>query len=90
MRLDRHAAFARQEPTLKTPSDSPTHHLALWRRAVVWPLAALARLWAMTLRVSIPEEDFRIVTLQGQPTIFILWHNRLFVAAAPARRRPSR
>ena len=44
------------------------------------------RLWARTLRVSIPEEDLRIVTLQGQPTLFILWHNRLFIAADLARR----
>jgi lysophospholipid acyltransferase (LPLAT)-like uncharacterized protein len=40
----------------------------------------------MTLRVSIPEEDRRVVALQGQPTIFILWHNRLFIAAELARR----
>jgi lysophospholipid acyltransferase (LPLAT)-like uncharacterized protein len=86
MRLDSHAAIARQERTLNTPDDKPVHRLALWRRAAVWPLAALVRLWARTLRVSIPEEDRRIATLQGRPTIFVLWHNRLLIAADLARR----
>jgi lysophospholipid acyltransferase (LPLAT)-like uncharacterized protein len=40
----------------------------------------------MTLRVSMPEEDLRNVTLVGQPTLFILWHNRLFIAAEMVRR----
>jgi lysophospholipid acyltransferase (LPLAT)-like uncharacterized protein len=86
MRLDSPAAIARQERTLNIPDDRPAHRLALWRRAAVWPLAALVRLWARTLRVSIPEEDRRIVTLQGRPTIFVLWHNRLLIAADLARR----
>ena len=86
MRLDRYAAFGRQERTLNTTPERSVHWLPLWRRAAVWPLVAAFRLWARTLRVSIPEEDFRIVTLQGQPTIFVLWHNRLFIAADLARR----
>ncbi len=86
MRLDSHAPIARQERTLNTPAERPVHRLALWRRAAVWPLAAVVRLWARTLRVSIPEEDRRIVTLLGRPTIFVLWHNRLLIAADLARR----
>jgi lysophospholipid acyltransferase (LPLAT)-like uncharacterized protein len=40
----------------------------------------------MTIRISIPEEDRRVATLQGHPTIFILWHNRLFIAPELSRR----
>ena len=79
-------AICETRATLNTPPENPIHQLPLWRRIAVWPLAATVRLWARTLRVSIPEEDLRIVTLQGQPTLFILWHNRLFIAADLARR----
>jgi lysophospholipid acyltransferase (LPLAT)-like uncharacterized protein len=66
---------------LNTPPECPPDAVPLWRRVAVWPAAALIRLWWLTLRVDIPEEDLRVVTLQGEPTIFILWHNRLFMAA---------
>jgi len=62
------------------------HRVPLWRRAAVWPLAALVRLWWTTLRICVPDEDRRVVELQGQPTIFVLWHNRLFMAAEVVRR----
>jgi len=52
----------------------------------VWPLSALVRLWWRSLRVAVPEEDLRTICLQGEPTIFILWHNRLFMAGDMARR----
>lgn len=72
--------------TLNTPPDSLVHRLPLWRRAAVWPLWAVIRLWTGTLRISMPEEDLRNVTDLGQPTVFVLWHNRLFLAAEMARR----
>ncbi|HXN35147.1 MAG TPA: DUF374 domain-containing protein [Opitutaceae bacterium] len=53
---------------------------------VVWPLAALMRLWAMTIRLSIPEKDRRVISDTAQPTIFVLWHNRLFMVAEIVRR----
>jgi lysophospholipid acyltransferase (LPLAT)-like uncharacterized protein len=53
---------------------------------VVWPAAACMRLWAMTVRMSIPQEDLRVITDAGQPTIFVLWHNRLFMVAEIVRR----
>jgi lysophospholipid acyltransferase (LPLAT)-like uncharacterized protein len=53
---------------------------------VVWPAAACMRLWAMTVRMSIPEVDLRVITDAGQPTIFVLWHNRLFMVAEIVRR----
>jgi len=40
----------------------------------------------MTLRLEIPGEDLRNFTLLGEPIIFVLWHNRLFMAPEMARR----
>ncbi len=62
------------------------HLLPLWRRVAVWPLVAIVRLWSMTIRLSVPEEDLRNITLLGHPTLFVLWHNRLFLAPDIVRR----
>jgi len=57
----------------------------------VWPLAALVRLWAMSIRVRIPPEDQRALDAFTGPVVFALWHNRLFMAADMHRRiRPGR
>ena len=62
------------------------HRVSLWRRAAIWPVAAIIRLWWATIRVSVPEDDRRVVEFRGQPTIYVLWHNRLFMAADVVRR----
>jgi lysophospholipid acyltransferase (LPLAT)-like uncharacterized protein len=86
MRLDSHASIARQERTLNTTPNRHVHSVSLWRNLVVWPLAALMRLWAMTIRMSIPEADRAVICDTGGATIFILWHNRLFMVAEIVRR----
>ena len=58
----------------------------LWRSIAIWPVAAVVRLWWTTIRICISEEDRRIVELRGEPTIFVLWHNRLFMAAEVVHR----
>jgi lysophospholipid acyltransferase (LPLAT)-like uncharacterized protein len=40
----------------------------------------------MTVRMSIPDEDLGVIKDAGQPTIFVLWHNRLFMVAEIVRR----
>jgi hypothetical protein len=85
MRLDRHAPIARQDVSLNTPSDKHVHEFSIWRRAAVWPLAALVRLWSMTLRFEVAPRDREILT-RDEPILFILWHNRLFIAAELTRR----
>lgn len=67
------------------PTDVP-HGLAGWRRAVVWPLAVLVRLWGRTLRFEIAPEDLRNLSKRDEPVAFILWHNRLFMVAEIFRR----
>jgi lysophospholipid acyltransferase (LPLAT)-like uncharacterized protein len=71
---------------LNTPPETPSNGIPLWRRAAVWPVAAVIQLWWMTIRVQMPDEDLKVVTHQGEPTLFILWHNRLFMAADVVRR----
>jgi lysophospholipid acyltransferase (LPLAT)-like uncharacterized protein len=58
----------------------------MWRRIAIWPLAFFLRLWWRTVRVEIPEKDLAVVTQRGQPIIFVLWHNRLFMSPDFVRR----
>jgi lysophospholipid acyltransferase (LPLAT)-like uncharacterized protein len=58
----------------------------LWKRAAVWPLAAIMRLWWRTIRIEIAPGDLSVVTARDRPTLFVLWHNRLFMAADIVRR----
>lgn len=74
---------------LNTTPDLTQIGIPLWRRAAVWPVAVLIRLWWKTLRVSLPAEDLAVISLQGEPTLFVLWHNRLFMAADIVRRYRS-
>jgi lysophospholipid acyltransferase (LPLAT)-like uncharacterized protein len=67
------------------PKDTP-NGIPLWRRAAVWPLALVIRLWWTTIRVRMPAADRAVVRHGGEPTLFILWHNRLFMAADVVRR----
>ena len=53
---------------------------------MIWPLAAAVRLWLSTIRFEMPAGDLRTITLLGEPTLFILWHNRLFMTSEIFRR----
>ena len=46
----------------------------------------LVRLWLMTIRIRMSEQDLEAITLQGQPITFIIWHNRLLMTAEIVRR----
>lgn len=86
MRLDTYDRFARNMPLLNTPSQPTVHQLPRWKRALVWPLAFVVRLWTGSLRLEMPDEDRRVITSVEEPTLFILWHNRLFMAAEISHR----
>lgn len=67
------------------------HAVTGWRRVLLWPLAKLVRLWAMTLRFETTPEDVRNCAKCDVPVAFVLWHNRLFLATEIHRRyRPQR
>jgi lysophospholipid acyltransferase (LPLAT)-like uncharacterized protein len=65
--------------SLNTPREKSTSGVALWRRAAIWPVSAVLRLWWRTIRIEMPAEDLGVVTGRGRPVIFVLWHNRLFL-----------
>ncbi len=62
------------------------HDIGGWRRAAVWPLAFLLRLWGRTLRFELSDDDRRHLTKRDEPVAIVLWHNRLFLAAEIVRR----
>jgi lysophospholipid acyltransferase (LPLAT)-like uncharacterized protein len=54
------------------------HRIRGWRGVVLWPLVVFLRLWGRTLRVDTSGVDLSLLRPQGEPVIFLLWHNRLF------------
>ena len=62
------------------------HAIAGWRRALLWPLGLLVRLWCRTLRIEIDERSRAVMGRTESAAIFTLWHNRLFIAADLYRR----
>jgi len=62
------------------------HELSGWRRALLWPLGLLMRLWGMSLRFELSPADFQAYTKRDEPVAMVLWHNRLFLAAEIVRR----
>jgi lysophospholipid acyltransferase (LPLAT)-like uncharacterized protein len=60
--------------------------VAWWRRAAIWPVAVLLRTWWRTIRIDTEPSDLALISQQGQPVIFLLWHNRLFLTPEIVRR----
>jgi hypothetical protein len=69
-----------------SPPDPTVYQISGWRRAVLWPLAAIAKLWGSTLRFELTPECRALLEKNDQPIAFVLWHNRLFLAAEVYRR----
>lgn len=69
-----------------SPKYAAPHRIAGWRRAVLWPLGLLARLWGATLRFEIDPAERRTFEMRDEPVAFVLWHNRLFLVAEFHRR----
>ncbi len=67
-------------------ADTKVYEISGWRRVVLWPLAALAKAWGSTLRFDISDEHRAILEDDQEPLAFVLWHNRLFLAAEVYRR----
>lgn len=56
------------------------------RQLLLWPLAALVRLWGRTVRIEIAPDDEKRLRDTSEPTIIVCWHNRLFLSAEIYRR----
>jgi lysophospholipid acyltransferase (LPLAT)-like uncharacterized protein len=86
MRLDSTLQSARQEHPLNTETASGSGPKSAWRRAAIWPIALLMRLWWRTVHFAVEPADKRAICDTSRPTVFILWHNRLFLSADIIRR----
>ncbi len=76
-------------PDAAAPGDGEifVHEVGGWRRLALWPLAALLGAWARTLRLELNAESRANLERHGtEPVAFVLWHNRLFLAAEIFRR----
>jgi lysophospholipid acyltransferase (LPLAT)-like uncharacterized protein len=76
-------------PAAAVPGDGEifVHEVGGWRRLALWPLATLLRLWARTLRLELTAESRANLEHHGAaPVAFVMWHNRLFLAAEIFRR----
>jgi lysophospholipid acyltransferase (LPLAT)-like uncharacterized protein len=52
----------------------------------MWPLSLVLRLWWSTIRMEMAPADLAVITRQGHPILFVLWHNRLFMTPEIVRR----
>ena len=72
------------------PNPAPTgplvHEISGWRRALLWPLGLLLKIWGRSLRFELSPEDLKNYTKKDEPVAIVLWHNRLFLAAEIVRR----
>lgn len=57
---------------------------------MLWPAAALLRLWGRSLRFELDANDLRNVTKRDVPVAFVVWHNRLFLTPEIFRRYRGR
>lgn len=62
------------------------HRLSGWRRVALWPVAQLLKAWGATLRFEASPETLALLRRSDRPVAFVLWHNRLFLAAEVYRR----
>ncbi len=65
---------------------APVREIMGWRRALLWPLGVMLRLWGRSLRFDTTPADLAAYTKKDQPVAIVLWHNRLFLAAEIVRR----
>lgn len=57
-----------------------------WKRAVLWLLALMLRLWGRSLRFDADAATHARLAFADEPAALVIWHNRLFVSAEYFRR----
>ena len=62
------------------------HVIQGWKRALIWPIGLLVRLWTRSLRIEGTPEAVSNFSWHEQPVVIMLWHNRLFLASEVVRR----
>ncbi|MDB6166909.1 MAG: hypothetical protein JWQ83_2049 [Lacunisphaera sp.] len=71
---------------LQTEESASVNEVSGWRRALLWLLALLLRLWVRTLRFEADAETVARLSKSDEPIAFVLWHNRLFLSPEIFRR----
>lgn len=62
-----------------------------WKKLAARLAALLVRLWTATLHLQVSPATRQLFAHENQPTLFAVWHNRLFIAVAMSRTlRPHR
>lgn len=56
------------------------------QRIGLWFLGTLIKVWSMTVRIHIEEEDRSALARTDVPIALVIWHNRLFMGAEIVRR----
>ncbi|MGJ3241605.1 MAG: lysophospholipid acyltransferase family protein [Opitutales bacterium] len=69
-----------------TPRPRQVRALTGWRKGLMVLLGWVLRLWNRTLRYELSPEDRARIGNRSQPTLHILWHNRLFNVADAVHR----
>ncbi|MBC8009237.1 MAG: DUF374 domain-containing protein, partial [Burkholderiales bacterium] len=60
--------------------------LAGWKKCLALLAGLLIRVWTASLRIRVSDTTLRLASETSRPALFVLWHNRLFVAATISRR----
>ncbi|MEZ5275947.1 MAG: DUF374 domain-containing protein [Opitutaceae bacterium] len=56
------------------------------RRALLWCVSVLYRVWAATIRVEIDARSLACATYHEEPVVIIMWHSTLFMAPIAYKR----
>lgn len=70
------------QPGIDTTVYQPTG----FRRALLWFLSLLYRIWAASIRVEIDPRSRAAATFHEEPVVIIMWHSTLFMAPIAYRR----
>ena len=75
---------------LQTQDTAVINEVGGWKRAALWLLALLLRLWGRTLRFEADVATRDRLMMADEPAAIVLWHNRLFLSAEIFRRYRTR
>lgn len=73
------------DPSAAPNAATKIHVVAGPRRWLAVLAGLFMRVWCASLRVHFPEETRQLVSNDERPTLFVLWHNRLFAAVRLSR-----
>ena len=65
---------------------SVVHAISGWRYLVLWPIGMVLRAWTLSLKIEFSALTRHQLGDIKTPVVFVIWHNRLFIAAEMFRR----